>query len=235
MKVVIFDKNKEELDELANEMCEHYFKIEDVFFYKFTDKDELYEFLYKGYQYRFIFLDEESSDIFLLKTIEELLPECPVIIMTKNKDHIPLNNNRILYKPYDIAEVYRVLQYHVYNTFVRPVKVPVDDRNAIRYIWVDDIYYIDSYYGKVYIHTFDKTYVGRSPNFYYYEVLLERFGFLSIHKSILVQMSKIKLASLTQYTLNNDIVLKPSVRRRHVALNKYQDHIETKLHYYRDN
>lgn len=234
MKVAILDKNKEQLDQLSNELCEHYFTIDHIFFYKFTLRDELMEFLFNGYQYRFIFLDEDSADLILIKTIEELLPNCPVIIMTADKKHIHLNNHMLLYKPYSIAQIFDVLNFHVYNTLVRPTKIPVNDRNIIIHIPVDKIYYLDSYYGKVYIHTVDGCYIGRNKNFYSYEIMLEKFGFLSIHKSIMINIEKVKSASIDEYMLLNDIKLKPSARRKHKALKSYIEQRNESSHYYRD-
>lgn len=234
MKVAIVDQNKQQLDHLSNEICDHYFPIEDIFVYKFTDTKEFIDFLYKGYQYRFVFLDESSIDILLLKTIEELLPDCPTIILTNRNDFIPLNNHHILTKPYDSIQIYKTLEYHVFNTKVRPIHLPVDDRNAIRYIPLEEIYYIESYYGKVYIHTKDAKYVGRNLNFYYYELLLEKFEFLSIHKSIMIQINKVKRANLDTYILYNDIELSPSARKKHQAYNSYIEQTTNKKHYYKN-
>lgn len=234
MKVAIVDHNKDELNQLSNEICEHYFPIEDIFVYKFDDVKEFIQFLYNGYQYRFVFLDEQSIDLITLKTIEELLPECPTIILTTRNDFIPLNNHHILQKPYDPIAIYNTLEYHVFHTKVRPQSIPVDNRNAISNIPIDEIYYIESYYGKVYIHTKDKKYTGRNLNFYYYELLLERFGFLAIHKSIMLNIEKVKRANLEFYILHNDTELKPSARKKYIAYNAFIEQTQNKKHYYKN-
>lgn len=231
MKVAIVDKDKTQLDILSNEICEHYFPEEDIFVYKFVEHDEFIEFLYEGLQYKFVFLDDTTCNLITIKTVQELLPEAIVIVLTSRTDFIPLNNFEVLTKPYDLKRIYDTLVYSVKHATVKPNQIRVLDRDTIRYIDTDMIYYFESYYGKVYVHTHNHKYVADNCSLYQYENLLFRYGFVSIHKSIIINMKKVKNASLEEYTLRNDVVLYSSARKKYKAFNTYKEYIEDKAKY----
>lgn len=226
MKVAIVDKDKTQLDTLSNEICEHYFPEEDIFVYKFLEHQEFIEFLYNGLQYKMVFLDDSTCDLITVKTVQELLPEAIIIVLTSRKDFIPLNNHEIITKPYDSRKIYDMLVYNVKKVCLKPNKIRVIDRDCVRYVDTNSIYYFESYYGHVYVHTRHHKFIADNRSLYQYENLLFRYGFVSIHKSIIINMRKVKRASLEEYTLIDDTVLYSSARKKYKAFNTYQEYIE---------
>lgn len=226
MKVAIVDKDKVQLDILSNEICEHYFPEEDIFVYKFLDLKEFIEFLYNGLQYKIVFLDDTTCDLVTIKTIQELLPEAIIIVLTSKSDFVPLNNHEILTKPYKAKQIYNMLVYNIKNVCLKPKHIKVIDRDCVRYINTNSIYYFESYYGRIYVHTRNHKFIADTSSLYQYENLLFRYGFVSIHKSIIINMRKVKRASLEEYVLLNDIVLYASARKKYKAFNTYQEYIE---------
>lgn len=231
MKVAIVDKNKEELDNLSNEICSHYFPEEDIFVFKFLDNDEFIDFLYQGLQYKFVFLDDTTSDLITFKTVQELLPEAIIICLTKRTDFIPLNNFEVLTKPYDSKLVFETLVHSMKHATVKPNRIRVMDGNRTRYVDTDAIYYFESYYGNVYVYTYSNKFLADNHSLYQYENLLHRYGFVAIHKSIIINMAKVKAASVEEYTLKNDKVLFASARKKHKAFKTYTQYIEDKAKY----
>lgn len=228
MKVAVVDKDKKQLNHLADEICGHYFPEEDVFVYKFLDNTEFIDFLYQGIQYKFVFLDDETCDLLTVKTVQELLPDAMIIGLTSKHDFIPLNNYQVLTKPYQSSKILDTLLYAMKNSTVKPKQIKVIDGSRVRYIDTDAIYYFESYYGKVYVYTYNNKYLADNHSLYQYENMLHRYGFVSIHKSIIVNMNKIRSASLDEYTLRNDKVIYASARKKHKAFKTYTMYIEEK-------
>lgn len=228
MKVAVVDKNKEQLNALADEICSHYFPEEDIFVYKFMDNTEFIDFLYQGLQYKFVFLDDDTCDLITIKTVQELLPSAMIIGLTEKQSFIPLNNYQVLTKPYQSTQVLNTLLYAMQNSTIKPEQIKVFDGNRIRYLDTNAIYYFESYYGKVYVHTYNNKYLAENPSLYQYENMLHRYGFVSIHKSIIVNMNKVRCANLDEYTLRNDEVIYASARKKHKAFKTYTMYIEEK-------
>ncbi len=221
MKIAVLDTNRYDLQVLSDLICDHYFPGEDIFVYKFHDHNEFMEFLFQEINFRAVFVNDKSCNIITIKTIQEMLPDTLIIATTKKNNFIPLNNREILYKPYQSNEVFNCLCHCLNNAMSKPEKIQVHDRGKLIYIPLDEVLYIESYYGKVFIYTYDKSYVGYNKHFYHYENLLHRHHFILIHKSILINIHHIKQASLDSYILTNNNELIASARKKSSAYKKY--------------
>lgn len=223
MKVAIVDRYLIDLKTLADEICKHYFypKEEDVWVYQFDYNAEFMDYLYEGLDFRIVYLDETTCDFITFKTVQELLPHCAIVLLTKRDDYIPLNNYDILTKPYDGQRVYDSLVYHIKRTKIRPNYIKVNNRGQIGYVDIDDIVYIESNYGKVYVHTKDDEHVARELSYRYYHKLLDPHGFISISQSFLVNVDHITSSDSHHYILSNGTKLKASTRRKVNAFKKY--------------
>lgn len=228
MKVAIVDKDKECLDILSDEICSHYFPEEDVFVYKFEKNTEFIKMLFKGIDFKVVFLDNQTSDIIAVKTIQELLPETLIIGVTDDTSIIPLNNHHLLIKPYTPASVHNALLHSIKQATIKPNKIKVMHGSRYTYIELQNIYYFESYYGKVYVHTHKNQYLATNASLYQYTDLLSRYGFLSVHKSILINMDKVKFATIDEYVLFNDKIVYPSVRKRVQAYKIFKSYSEKK-------
>ena len=226
MKIAILDRNQEQLNHLSNEICKYYFLQDDIFVFKFYSHDEFIEYLYQNIDFKFLFIDELSASIITFKIIQELLPDATIIGLTTNKKMVPLNNFEILYKPYQSKKIYETLVFHVKQSSYRPRVIQVHHRGKYQNILLDDIYYFESYYGKVNVYTKDQYFQCVESNIYYYETLLYRHHFLEIHKSTLVNMSKIKSANLDEYLLFNQKILIPSARKKRQAYKNYIEYLQ---------
>ena len=228
MKIAIIDKDKNCLDMLADEICSHYFPEEDVFVFKFQTNAEFIKMLFKGIDFKVVFLDNETSDVVAVKTVQELLPETLIIGVTNDTSIIPLNNHQLLIKPYTPASVHEALLHSIKQATIKPNKIKVLHGSRFTYIELKHIYYFESYYGKVYIHTHKNQYVATNSSLYQYTDLLSRYGFLSVHKSILINMDKVKYATIDEYILLNDKIMYPSVRKRVQAYKQFKTYSEKK-------
>lgn len=228
MKLAIVDKNKKYLHALADEICSYYFPEEDVFVYKFDTNHEFIKVLFDGMHFHIIFLDNATSDIITVKTVQELLPETIIIGTTDDTQHIPLNNHQLLCKPYVPITIHRALLYTMKQATIKPNKIKI--KYGVRYGYIDlhHIHYLESYYGKVYVHTYKHKYEATNPCLYQFTDLLSRYGFVSIHKSLLVNMDKIQSATIDEYVLYNHKVLYPSVRKRVSAYKTFKKYSEEK-------
>ncbi len=228
MKIAIVDVNIKDLNLLSDEICSHYFPEQDIFIYKFNTNQEFMDLLFANVQFKIIFLDTLSSDIVTFKTIQELLPEAVVIGMYEDKSVIPLNNHQLLQKPYTPIVIHNALLHAIKRTSIRPSQLKVMDGSRNRYIPLSKVYYLESYYRKVYVHTQKHSYIASHSLLHQYVDLLSRYGFVSIHKSILINMDKIQSATMDEYVLDNQKILYPSVRKRQEAYKKYQTYSEKK-------
>lgn len=228
MKIAIVDNNKKYLDNLSDEICSHYFPEEDVFVYKFDTNTEFMDILFDTIDFKIVFLDNASCDIVTVKTVQELLPETIIIAMSDDTSVIPLNNHQLLMKPYTPVEIHNALLHSIKHATVKPNKIKVMHGSRYMYVELKHIYYFESYYGKVYIHTHTNRYLTTNPLLYQFADLLSRYGFVSIHKSILINMDKVKLATIDEYILFNDKILYPSVRKRVSAYKTFKGYSEQK-------
>ncbi|MFV0395436.1 MAG: LytR/AlgR family response regulator transcription factor [Coprobacillaceae bacterium] len=228
MKIAIVDKNTEYLNDLSDEICSHYYPEEDIFAYKFNNVDEFMKILFDGIHFKIVFLDNDTCDIITVKTVQELLPETIIIGVTDDTSIIPLNNHQLLIKPYTPSSVHNALLHSIKHATIKPNKIKVMHGSRYSYIELQHIYYFESYYGKVYIHTHKNRYLATNQFLYQYTDLLSHYGFVSIHKSILVNMDKIKFATIDEYVLLNDKILYPSVRKRVKAYKDFKKYSDQK-------
>lgn len=230
MKVAIVDRYLIDQKTLSDEICKHYFyptKKEDVFVYQFDDNKEFIEYMYDGVDFRIAYLEESSTDLVTFKTIQELLPNCAIVLLTSRNDYIPLNNFDILTKPYDSQRIYDTLVYHMDATRIKPRYIRVNERRRIRYIDTDSVYYLESNYGKVYVHTKDTSYVGEYRFYRQYDELLCIHGFISISQSLLINVDKVVSSNGIDYHLDDGTILRASQRKRVEAFRYYQQFKES--------
>lgn len=228
MKIAVVDKNEKYLSDLADEICSHYFPEEDVFVYKFNTNVEFINILFCCIDFKIVFLDNDTCNIITVKTVQELLPEALIIGITDDSTIIPLNNHQLLSKPYAPVDIHNALLHGLKHATVKPNKIKAIHGSRYTYIELQHIFYFESYYGKVYIHTHKNRYLATNPFLYQYTDLLSHYGFVSIHKSILINMDKVKSATIDEYVLYNDKIMYPSVRKRVKAYKTYQSYSENK-------
>lgn len=229
MKIALFDQNDHDLNHLSTLILKNSELSRELFIFKFSNEDEFIQFLFKNISYSYFFINSESCQSTTLLIIKELYPDIPIILTTRNQTLRHLNDVKLLFKPYQLEDINRCIDYWLtYHNHSRFIKVY--DQDHYLHIPVQDIYYLESYYGQVHVHLKDQEYIACQKELYKYENKLEHLDFLSIHKSILINYHKIKKASLFQYHLLNDVILIPSSRKKSSAFKKYLDLLDTKAY-----
>lgn len=223
MKVAIIDQNEHDLDELSHYLLNYLNPDIDIFLYRFDDNNEFIKILFEMIDFSIFFINNETCQLLTFMTIQELYPNASIIVTTSNQSMIDLNNHQLLFKPFDKTKLFRCFDYWIKSHRIHNHLIKVKHQDYYRYLHIRDIYYFESYYGHVYVHTKNKKYLAKTKELYKYENALIHHGFLSIHKSLLVNSRKIKTASLDQYHLKNDTILYPSARKKNQAFKKYQE------------
>lgn len=223
MKVVIVDRNQDDLDKLGEYLVNY--KSNNVVIFKYNNPLEFQKYILKGYSFDIIYLDEHALPLSIMILIQHLLPEAHLIILTENKNFIYYSFDDLLLKPINKNILYHNLSMIKQILSLKSIKLLCYKNKREIYLNSNDIYYLESYYGHVYVHSKNDTYLARMRHLHQYDYVLYKLGFLLIHKSIILNINKIKEANVNEYILDNGKILYPSVRRKYQAFKLYQQYI----------
>lgn len=225
MKVAIVDQDKNNLDRITNYLANYKMSHTDLVIFQYFDILEFKKHVLNNYHFDIIYIDEYSLPLSFLTIIEYKSPHAYLIIMTEDKTIMKYHQDNLLLKPIEKDAFENNLQIIEQMISLRSIKLLCYKNKREAYIDSKDIYYIESYYGQIFVYTKDNMYTARLNNLHQYDEILYKQGFLVIHKSIIINMNKVETANVNEYILDNGKILYPSVRKKYQAFKFYQQYM----------
>lgn len=111
----------------------------------------------------------------------------------------------IVIKKYQIEDFVLTIYYNQKDCFI-DINACLHQKGRKVFLKLEDIYYIESYYGKIYFHTQSKSYQGKQISIYKYEAFLLDVNFIKIRKGCYVNQRHII------QIFSDSVILKNSIR-----------------------
>lgn len=229
MNTLIFDKEISSLN-LIELALNNYFPDDLICFkcHRFSEAQNILE----SEKIDLLFWDTYFSNIFINDFLNQLNnPQLSIILTSSTKDFnissIPFYTIDFLIKPIQFTEVknavQKVLKFKKDNNYLKvnkPEQVSLktnDGKNTE--INIDDIMYINASNNYSIIYLLDNKEIITSKTLKEFDLKLNNSGFLRIHKSYLINKSKItsiKKSDVIKVTMSNGIILNVSRRKKHL-------------------
>ena len=108
-----------------------------------------------------------------------------------------------LHKKYKMKEFVVDVKYDGNDCFMETTALMKRNGRALT-LRLEDIYYVESFYGRVYFHTLYGRFEGKYISFYKYQVILEGLGFVQVRKGCYANKIHIKEIDNNGVVLNNN-------------------------------
>lgn len=108
-----------------------------------------------------------------------------------------------LHRKYQIKEFVIDIKYNGRDCFIETTAMMKHNGRTL-ILRVDDIYYVESFYGRIYFYTCYGRYDGKYISFYKYQKILEELGFIKVRKGCYVNKMHIKVIENKAVILSND-------------------------------
>lgn len=160
------------------------------------------------------------EDVF---NLEDFIQLCVVYgsenikIVTYNKEHISCYG---MQKKYKIEDFIISIGYNHRDCFIETL-VCLNDEGRKKVLKVEDIYYIERYYGRIYFYTSHGCYDEKMKSNSQYDTILKDFQFIKIKKGCYVNIKHIRDIRNNVIVLNNNMILflSKDMRQEYVQLN----------------
>ena len=124
-------------------------------------------------------------------------------IVTHNKKHISCN---VIQKKYKIEDFIISIEYNQKDCFIETL-ISLDNERRKTVLRLEDIYYIEKYYGRIYFYTSHCCYDERNIPDSQYDAVLKDFYFIKIRKGCYVNKKHIRNVKSNIIVLNNNMIL----------------------------
>lgn len=211
MEIAIFSNSPEVNDKIKLFIDRYFNKKKNLKFHLYSKGKRLLNDLEEGRKYNYILVDEQCCSHITMNSLLRLVPRERLISFYSHIDRRKSVTSST--KSYSLYDLYASLKNNVIAA--------KDDRRKIINLHISDIYYFESYYNNVYAYTKDERYLTDQRSLQHYCDLLVKQGFISIHKSILINRAHVLKASRNSYELDNGKVIYPSNKRKNNAFDIY--------------
>lgn len=211
MEIAIFSNNPKVNDRIKLFIDRFFDKKKDLTIHMYQKGKRLLNDINNGKKYNYIFVDEHSCSNITLSQLLSVFPQDRLITFYDFADT----------KPDLKQEITECSLYDVYNSFKSNIIPVKDSRGNTINLHISDVYYFESYYNNVYAYTKDNKYLTKERSLQYFCNFLIKEGFISIHKSILVNRLHVVRANRNAYELDNKQIIYPSNKRKNNAFDVY--------------
>lgn len=108
-----------------------------------------------------------------------------------------------LHRQYQMKEFVIDVKYNGKDCFIETTALMKHNGRTL-ILRLDDIYYVESFYGRIYFYTCYSCYDGKYISFYKYQTILEELGFVKVRKGCYVNKTHIKGIENNVVILSND-------------------------------
>lgn len=162
-------------------------------------------FLNMGYKMKntVIFIFEDAFDLKNFVQLCKMYGSEKIKIITRNRKQIC---DKAVKRKYKIEDFIISITYNQKDCFIESL-VTLNNRRKSSVLKLEDIYYIERYYGRIYFHTVDNCYEERNIAFNKYDDILQDFYFIKIRKGCYVNKMHIKNIKNDIVVLSNNAIL----------------------------
>ncbi len=204
--------------EYISELCKRYFEEnpQDYKIIEFESGEEMLSYpgaeMQPGERFHLLFLDVEMSGlngIEVLRLLEDKEIVWRVVFVTSHEevalDAFGIKTLGFVKKPLRYEQVCKWLKIAIAEC-KENVQVAYIDGTQTKYIALEEIYYLEAQGNYTYLHTAkERTFIN--DNLKYWETKLEKYPFVRIHKSYLINMLQVKEWHGDEVILQNKVRL----------------------------
>jgi len=236
MRIAICDDEKSCREDILMHLKQNNYEIKINSLDEFSSGEELVKSYDNGKKYDVIFLDVEMNEISGLeaaKRIRQTDQDVIFIFFTNHKEYV-YDSLKLSIFDYLIKPVNKNILGELFLRIIEKYKrqhylIEIKSKDGIDTIEVKDIAFIESNNRHIVINKVNNNKIICTGNLSYYEDLLSSYGFISCHKSVLINLGFIKAINQSNITTKDNRIVEMSVRKRRECLsafNKYLSRIK---------
>lgn len=231
MNILIYDDNKNEIEQLKNNINTFFHLINLDFEIKICPS---IDFLYENIKYfDLLFLDIEinhQNGIEIGMNLKKINHNCRIIITTNFKkysiDGYKINADRYFIKPIDQNE-FNIEMETIIKQYLKRFMGFFDNKISHTKILFKDILYIGFYDRKTIIHFINGKNINTSYTLKHWLTLLDKNIFAQTHKAFIVNLNYITDLKNSEVELINKETLPLSRHFKSIFIDKYTSHLSS--------
>lgn len=118
--------------------------------------------------------------------------------------HQRIDSKNFVNRKYKIKDFIIDVKYNEVDCFIETY-ASIKHNGRCKTLKLNDICYIESFYGRIYFHTLHSCYEGKFVSIYKYEAILKDLGFIKIRKGCYVNKIHIKDIKANMIILDNNL------------------------------
>ena len=236
MKIAICDDSLQDREEIINNVLDFSTEHHSLEFFQFENGESLLQAYENGAYFDIVFLDvemEQINGIDVGKKIRTFQKKLIIIFVSRHSQYaIPAYDCEPLYfitKPIEKKHFFQVCtkaleKYKSYHQFYI-----LQSKGQAHKIPISDLIYVEICHKHIMFYTSYETFETTQSTLKEVFAALRPHGFIQVHQAILVNPSYIRSIQDLTITLNNNVQLAMSVRKKSDTLRAYANYLEGEI------